>query len=114
MSEYITAIRTADGDKKYDYNALGNLPTRAVVNISLPAANWIGEDGVYSQVVTVENSTATCQVDLTPSVEQLVSFWQKNITFVAENENGVISVYVIGDKPANDYVIQATVTEVSV
>ena len=29
MSEYVTAIRTATGDKQIDYNALANKPTAA-------------------------------------------------------------------------------------
>lgn len=80
--------------------------------ITLNAANWVGSASPYSQVVSIPGVTAKCQVDLKPSVEQLSVFYDKSIAFVAENENGVITVYAIGQKPANDYTIQVTITEV--
>ena len=49
---------------------------------------------------------------MTPSVEQLVIFYEKDLTFVTENEGGVVTVYAIGQKPTNDYTIQVTITEV--
>ena len=53
-------------------------------------------------------------MDLTPSVEQLAVFYDKDLTFVTENEDGVVTVYAIGQKPTNDYTIQVTITEVNV
>jgi hypothetical protein len=49
---------------------------------------------------------------LTPSAEQLAIFHEKDLAFVTENVDGVVTIYAIGDKPLNDYVIQATLTEV--
>lgn len=114
MAEYITGIQTADGTKKYDYNALANLPARRIANITLTASKWAGSASPYSQVVSIANITANSQVDLTPSVEQLVIFHQKDLAFVTENENGVVTVYAIGDKPTANYTMQATITEVTV
>jgi hypothetical protein len=82
--------------------------------VNLPAANWVGSENLYSQVVTIAGVTANSQVDLTPDVEQLVVFYEKDLTLVAENEGGVVTVYAIGQKPTNDYTIQVTITEVSV
>ncbi len=82
--------------------------------VTLPAANWAGEGNLYSQVVSIEGVTENSQVDLTPDVEQLVVFYEKDLTFVTENEGGVVTVYAIGQKPENDYTIQITITEVSV
>lgn len=84
-----------------------------IVDVELLAANWTGDTHPYSQVVAIEGATANSQVDLTPSVEQLTVFYEKDVTFVAENVGGVVTVYAIGQKPANDYTIQATVTEVT-
>lgn len=83
-----------------------------IVDVSLLASAWTGEASPYSQVITVEDSTANTQVNLTPSTEQLVVFREKDVAFVTENNDGVISVFAIGEKPQNDYVIQATVFEV--
>lgn len=82
--------------------------------VTLLASNWTSNGNLHSQVVTVSGVTANSQVDLTPSVEQLVVFYEKNLTFVTENENGVVTVYAIGQKPTNDYTIQVTITEVRV
>ena len=76
--------------------------------------NWVATGSYYSQVVTVEGATENSQVDLTPSVEQLAIFYQKDLAFVTENEDGVVTVYAIGQKPENDYTIQVTITEVAV
>ena len=95
---------------------LGKLskPSARIASVELLAANWIGETSPYSQVVNIDGITENSQVDLTPSIEQLEVFYEKDLGFVTENDNGVITVYVIGQKPANDYVIQVTITEVAV
>lgn len=85
-----------------------------VTEIDLLAANWVGEESPYSQVVEIEGVNEYSQVDLTPSVEQLAIFHDKDLAFVAENEDGVVTVYVIGDKPANDYTMQVTIMGVNV
>ena len=85
-----------------------------IANVDLLAANWIGNASPYSQVVTIDGVTENSQVDLTPSIEQLVIFYEKDLGFVTENEDGVVTVYAIGQKPENDYTIQVTITEVDV
>ena len=119
MSDYVTGFYTKDGIKKYDYNALANLPSSAaatrsarIATVTLLASAWKGTESPYSQVVTIEGTTENTQVDLTPSVAQLVIFHQKDLAFVTENDDGVITVYAIGDKPMNDYTMQVTLTEV--
>lgn len=89
-------------------------PLPRIVNIRILADAWIGTESPYSQVVEVEGATEYSQVDLTPSVEQLTIFYEKDLAFVTENEDGVVTVFAIGQKPANDYIMQATVTEVEV
>jgi hypothetical protein len=81
--------------------------------VTILANDWVGTDSPYSQVVTVEGATENSQVDLTPSVEQLAIFHEKDLAFVTENEGGVVTVYAIGQKPENDYNIQVTITEVA-
>lgn len=97
--------------------------------VTLLADSWVGESSPYSQVVEVDGMaevnggvtenigiggvTENSQVDLTPSVEQLAIFHNKDLAFVTENEDGVVTVYAIGQKPENDYTIQVTITEVT-
>ena len=91
-----------------------NKPTARIAHVDLLAANWIGDASPYSQVVQIDDATENSQVDLTPSIEQLVIFYEKDLGFVTENEDGVVTVYAIGQKPTNDYTIQVTITEVDV
>lgn len=86
----------------------------AIGTVDLLASEWAGDNSPYSQVVQIVGVTENTQVDLTPSVEQLAIFHNKDLTFVTENDDGVVTVYAIGQKPENDYTIQVTMTEVSV
>lgn len=82
--------------------------------VTLYANKWVGADSLFSQVVTISGVTENSQVDLTPSVEQLAVFYNKDLSFVTENDGGVVTVYAIGQKPTNDYTVQVTITEVNV
>ena len=89
------------------------LPTPAFV--TLYANKWEkASDNRYYQVVTVNNATITpnSKVDLQPDSAMLEIFHQKDLAFVTENEDGVVSVFCVGQVPANDYTIQCTITEV--
>lgn len=83
-----------------------------LTEVTLLAADWKGAESPYSQVVAVEGVSVNSLVDLQPSVEQLEIFHDKDIAFCTENDGGVVTVYAIGDKPTNDYTIQATIMEV--
>lgn len=80
--------------------------------VELLANKWVGTGSLYSQVVSITGVTENSQVDLTPSVDQLVVFYEKDLSFVTENDGGIVTVYAIGQKPVNDYTIQVTITEV--
>lgn len=140
MAEFITKYSSTDFDKAMDggfkfangeflspeqmalFIANGNLATKdelgggssaRIGEVTLNASSWTGEGYLFSQIVTIDGVTENTQVDLTPSVEQLAIFYEKDIAFVTENEDGVVTVYVIGQKPQNDYTIQVTMTEVA-
>ena len=82
--------------------------------VTVLASAWQGENNLYSQVVTIDGITPYSKVDLLPSVEQLAIFHNKDVAFVTENEDGVVTVYAIGDKPTLDYTMQVQITEVQV
>lgn len=81
--------------------------------IDLLSANWEGISSPYSQVISIGGTTEYSKIDLNPSVEQLAVFHEKDIAFVVENEDGVITVYCVGQKPLDDYTMQVSITEVS-
>lgn len=103
---------TIDIPKEKEVIKLASAPT--IGEVTLLASAWVDENNLHSQVVEIEGVTENSQVDLTPSVEQLLIFYEKDLTFVAENEGGTVTVYAIGQKPMNDYTIQVTITEVNV
>ena len=118
--EWLASLRPSDeqvAQAVADYMAKN--PTEGgskatIGEVTLLASEWEGSNSLYSQKVEVAGVTGNSQVDLTPSVEQLAIFYEKDLTFVTENDGGVVTVYAIGQKPANDYTIQVTITEVSV
>ena len=84
-----------------------------LTTISLLASTWVTTSpSLHSQVVTITGITNNSRVDLFPTVAQLAIFHEKDVAFVTENDNGTVTVYAIGDKPLNDYTMQAQITEV--
>ena len=81
--------------------------------VNLISANWQGDASPYSQVVSIDGITEYSKVDLNPSVELLAVFHDKDIAFVTENEDGIVTVYCIGQKPTANYEMQVTITEVN-
>ena len=85
-----------------------------VSSVLLRASAWKGSDGAYSQVVEVAGVTPNSKVNLQLTPEQVIEFHNLDIAFTTENNNGVVTVHVIGDKPQKDYTLQATIKEVVV
>lgn len=110
----LTDKQIAQAIKKYfEENGIVNNSSARIGEVLLPASGWVGDETLYSQVVSINGVTENSQVDLTPSVEQLEIFYEKDLTFVTKNDGGVVTVYAIGQKPQNDYIIQVTITEVA-
>ena len=104
----------------------GAEPSCAYINILGGTNNWTPETvtdssgnviGVRNgQIVNVNNAEITkrSKVDLQITSEQMVIFYQKDLAFVTENDDGVITVYCVGNIPEHDYRVQVAVTEVVV
>ena len=101
------------------------MPTPVLPQITLMggASYWneyYDENGVhigYCQTVSeIANGSVTTnsKIDLQPSPEQLAAFHEKDIAFTVINEDGVVTVYAVGVRPEQDYVIQCTITEVAI
>lgn len=132
VDEWLASLKGASGDtpvKGVDYYTndekqafieeilaaatVKSSPAR-IGEVLLLSSAWEGSGVLHSQVVAIDGVTKNSQVDLTPNVEQLVVFHEKDLTFVTENDGGVVTVYAIGQKPTNDYTVQVTITEVNV
>lgn len=110
--EYVADTKIYIDNKSKSATVITGAAAR-IGEVTLLATGWVGATSPYSQVVAIEGITEYSQVDLKPSVEQLAIFHNKDLAFVTENENGVVTVYAIGEKPENDYTIQANILEVS-
>ncbi len=95
-------------------NELSIARAARIASVKLFADNWYGEGNLFSQIVSIPTVTENSRIDLTPSAEQLAIFHDKDLAFVVENEGGTVTVYAIGQKPENDYIIQVSITEVAV
>lgn len=92
------------------------------ISVTLYADKWeqlLNEDGeavadTYYQVVIVDNAVITpnSKIDLQPDASQLCDFYDLGIALTTGNADGVVTTYVVGDKPTKSYTIQAVVTEV--
>lgn len=114
----IPRLKIGDGIRTFaelEYMSVDSFILPKTASVYLDSAQWRqASDERYYQIVTVQNAiiTANSKVDLNPDSEQLDIFHEKDLAFVAENENGVVSVFCVGQVPENSYTISATVTEV--
>lgn len=118
-------LKIGDGINEFSalpYMSVDSFILPKPISITLYADQWVqvtNDDGeaiadTYCQVVTVDNATITSnsKVDLQPSPEQLVDFYDLGVAFTVANSDGVITTYVVGALPTENYTIQATVTEI--
>jgi len=114
----VPRLKIGDGINEFSalpYMSVDSFILPTPISVTLHADKWQqADDKRYYQVVTVDNAliTPNSKVDLQPSSEQLTIFHEKDLAFVTENEDGVVSVFCVGQVPQNDYTIQATVMEV--
>lgn len=83
-----------------------------LTSISAPLANWKGAISPFSQVVDVDGISNNSVINLQLPIDQLEALRSKEIAFTTSNDNGIVTLYAIGDKPDTDLVFQATLTEV--
>lgn len=84
-----------------------------IATITLDSSNWSGDAAPYSQVVDIATVTSSTKIDLQPTASQIVALQNADIALMAENNNGVVTVYSFGGKLADNMSIQAILTEVS-
>jgi len=84
-----------------------------VATITLPKVSWTGSAAPYSQVVQINTVTSATKIDLQPTVAQIVSLQNDDIALMAENVDGVVTIYSFGGKPSADMTMQVLLTEVS-
>lgn len=110
QEDFITKAQKILEEIKKTHNATGK-----IAFITLYADKWITVDeDWYSQIVNIAGTTNKSQVRIDLTVEQVIIFRKKDITFLVGNKNGIITVHCIGQKPTNDYTMQVTIEEVNI
>ena len=84
-----------------------------VATITLSKSAWVGSANPYSQVVNIATVTSSTKIDLQPTAQQIISLQNEDIALIAQNDNGVVTIYALGGKPSADYVMQVLLTEVA-
>ena len=108
-----TLLKKVEEEARKSINEISSSLLNKISSVSLLADKWNGETSPYSQIVTIAGATENSKIDLNPTIEQLNIFHNKDIAFVVENDDGVITVYCIGQKPTQNYDMQVTITEVT-
>ena len=82
--------------------------------LSLPAASWAGSASPYTQSVTIDGITVNSKVDLQMDSTAIgVMVDSGTIAIYIANNNGTLTAYAVGEKPAADLSVQVTITEVT-
>ena len=92
----------------------GNANAPRLTTITLLADAWIGNAEPYSQVVSCRGVNVNSKVDLQPTPAQISELQDAEISLMATNTNGVVTVYSLNDKPSIDMEIQVLITDVEV
>jgi hypothetical protein len=114
----VPRLKIGDGVNEFSqlpYMSVDSFILPKPTSVTLYADKWVqATDKRWHQIVTVDNAiiTPSSKVDLHPSAAQLEIFHEKDLAFVTENEDGVVSVFCVGQVPTNDYTLQTIVTEV--
>lgn len=101
-------------DKAGSAAAVKNFAQKKISTDSVSlTTGWMGDASPYTQIVTISGMTATTMVDLQPTPEQIHALMENGTSGLqAVNNNGAVTVYAFGEKPAEAMTIQATLTEV--
>ena len=81
--------------------------------VFLPAADWKGAAWEFQMQITVENISKRSRIDLYPSAENLTALRKMGCGLVIKNEDGTVTAYALGSRPAEDITIQAAIAEVT-
>ena len=81
-------------------------------SVTLLANEWTGTTSPYLQVVNIDKVTPSSQVDFQLTPKQFEELSNARISFMAINDNGVVTVNATGNKPTSDYTIDISITNV--
>ena len=114
----VLKIKKNDGTWQEVWGALSDAANTVskpkLATITISASKWGGSTSPYSQVVSVSGVNANSKLDLQPTAAQIVELQDAEISLMASNNNGVVTIYAIGGKPTSNYTMKVLITEVDI
>lgn len=102
-------------NKKFPLSVLAQLFGGVVKRGSIVVSSeWTGRVSPYTQVVTVTGAavTAASKVDLQLTAEQSAFLAEAGVGgLLVENNEGVLTLYAVGNAPPLSFIVQCTVAE---
>ena len=109
-SDSINPVQNKAVKEYVDAKVAPLLPRATTVSLSADA--WVATNNFWSQVVTINGVTPNSKIDLQPSIEQLITLQEEEVSLVASNNDGVVTVYAFNYKPSVDFDMQTLIVEV--
>lgn len=79
-------------------------------SISMPYTSWQGE-GPYTQVLDVSDITPNSKIDMQASATTIGNIVEGEFSITIKNDNGTITAYAVGKKPAIDLDLTLSIIE---
>ena len=83
-----------------------------ITTVTLKTADWKNGESPFFQTVEVAGISESSLLDIQATKEQVAMLCSAGIALHMENDGGTATAYAIGNKPAEDLVLQVTLTEV--
>lgn len=83
-----------------------------ITQITLPAANWKNAVSPFFQTVEISGISESSKVEIDATYDQIQKLCKDGTAIQIENDGGVTVAWAIGTLPAEDLVLQVTLSEV--
>ena len=115
----VLKIKKNDGTWQEVWGALstgsgGGASAPKLTSVTMLASAWTGDSNPYSQVVTCSGVNVNSKLDLQPTPTQIVELQDAEISLMATNTNGVVTIWAIGGVPTSDMTMNVLITEVAI
>ena len=83
-------------------------------SVTLSAGGWSGSSSPYSQHIAIAGVDGNCKIELLPNKEVVMQLFSAGVALGAENNNGTIVVYALGNRPSTDITMQVAISKTKI
>ena len=107
--------KSVESIKEWTNEKLNNTAmTPRLTNVNIIASGWQGTSSPYFQRITCNGVNTKSMVELRPSPEQIEVLQEDEISLMAVNNDGLVTIYAIGDKPSYNITMQVIITDITI